>query len=412
MSFWRMAVLVGVLYPMCSHGADAVRIAFIDPISGTFSATGTNTLHQFEFAAEELVNKKAGVLGGRRFEIVALDNKASPRESQIQLKRAIGEGIQIIAQGNSSAVANAVTDAVRKHNRRNPANRVLYLNYSAVDPALTNDKCHFWHFRFDAHAEIKMAALTDVIAKQENIEKIYIIGQDYSFGKAVAAAAVKFLGQKRPDMAILGNELHPIGRVKDFTPYVTKIQSSGAQAIITGNWGADMVGLGKAIVDAGMNVPIYPYYAAFDGVTATMGKAGKGKIRLVHEGHYNPVPTKRLRDYHSAFKAKYPDHDLSNQRVYNVIEILAKAIDKAGSSDPLPVARALEGIEHTTLGGERVFMRREDHQLFQPLQISVHTDEGIEFDGDNSGFGLRTEESVPLENTLVETTCKMTRPQS
>jgi branched-chain amino acid transport system substrate-binding protein len=251
-----------------------------------------------------------------------------------------------------------------------------------------------------------------VIAKQENIEKIYIIGQDYSFGKAVAAAAVKFLGQKRPDMAILGNELHPIGRVKDFTPYVTKIQSSGAQAIITGNWGADMVGLGKAIVDAGMNVPIYTYYAAFDGVTATMGKAGKGKIRLVHEGHYNPVPTKRLRDYHSAFKAKYPDHDLSNQRVYNVIEILAKAIDKAGSSDPLPVARALEGIEHTTLGGERVFMRREDHQLFQPLQISVHTDEGIEFDGDNSGFGLRTEESVPLENTLVETTCKMTRPQS
>jgi|TARA_Y100000031_G_scaffold156742_1_gene212801 branched-chain amino acid transport system substrate-binding protein len=411
MSLWRVAVLVGVLMPMYSHGEDVVRIAFIDPISGTFSATGTNTLHQFEFAAEELVNKKGGVLGGKLLEIVALDNKASPRESQIQLKRAIGEGIQIVAQGNSSAVANALTDAVRKHNRRNPTNRVLYLNYSAVDPALTNDKCHFWHFRFDAHAEIKMAALTDVIAKQENIEKIYIIGQDYSFGKAVAAAAVKYLGEKRPDIAILGNELHPIGRVKDFTPYVTKIQSSGSHAVITGNWGADMVGLGKAIVDAGMNVPIYTYYAAFDGVTATMGKAGKGKIRLVHEGHYNPVPTKRLRDYHRAFKTKYPDHDLSNQRVYNVIEILAKAIDKAGATDPLLVARALEGIEHTTLAGERVYMRREDHQLFQPLQISVHTDEGIEFDGDNSGFGLMTEQSVPLENTLVETSCKMTRPE-
>lgn len=412
MSFWRIAVLVGVLNPMFSHAADVIRIAFIDPISGTFSATGTNSLHQFEFAAEELVNNKGGVLGGKRFEIVAMDNKASPRETQIQLKRAIGQGIQIIVQGNSSAVANALTDAVRKHNRRNPANRVLYLNYSAVDPALTNDKCHFWHFRFDAHAEIKMAALTDVIAKQVNIKKIYIIGQDYSFGKAVAAAAVKFLREKRPDIAIVGNELHPIGRVKDFTPYVTKIQSSGADAIITGNWGADMVGLGKAIVDAGINVPIYTYYAAFDGITATMGKAGKGKIRLVHEGHYNPVPTKRLRDYHRAFKAKYPDHDLSNQRIYNVIEILAKAIEKAGATDPLLVARALEGIEHITLGGDRVYMRAQDHQLFQPLQISVHTDEGIEFDADNSGFGLLTELSVPLENTIVETSCKMTRPQS
>lgn len=412
MMFWRIAVLAGVLLPIFAHGEDVVRIAFIDPLSGAFSATGTNTLHQFQFAAEELVNKKGGVLGGKRFEILGLDSKASPRESQIQLKRAIGEGIQFIVQGNSSAVANALTDAVRKHNRRNPANRVLYLNYSAVDPALTNSKCHFWHFRFDAHAEIKMAALTDVIAQQEQIKKVYIIGQDYSFGKAVAAAAVRFLGEKRPDISIVGNELHPIGRVKDFTPYVTKIQSSGTDAIITGNWGADMVGLAKAIVDAGINVPIYTYYAAFDGVTATLGKAGKGKIRVVHEGHYNPVPTKRLRDYHLAFKKKYPDHDLSNQRIYNVIEILAKAIDKAGSTDPLLVARALEGIEHITLSGERVYMRPDDHQLFQPLQISVHTDEGIEFDGDNSGFGLRTEVSVPLENTLVDTSCKMDRPQS
>jgi branched-chain amino acid transport system substrate-binding protein len=412
MSYWRIAVLAGLLVPMFSQGEDAVRIAFIDPLSGAFSATGTNTLHQFQFAADELVNKKGGVLGGRHLEILGLDSKASPRESQIQLKRAIGEGIQFIVQGNSSAVANALTDAIKKHNKRNPGNRVLYLNYSAVDPALTNAKCHFWHFRFDAHAEIKMAALTDVIAQQENIKKVYIIGQDYSFGKAVAAAAVRFLGEKRPDIAIVGNELHPIGRVKDFTPYVTKIQSSGADAIITGNWGADMVGLGKAIVGAGIDVPIYTYYAAFDGVTATMGKEGKGRIRMVHESHYNPVPTQRLRDYHTAFKKKYPDHDLSNQRIYNVVEILAKAIDKAGSTRPLLVARALEGIEHTTLAGERVYMRADDHQLFQPLQISVHTDEGIEFDGDNSGYGLLTEVSVPLENTVVETSCKMTRPEN
>jgi len=283
-------------------------------------------------------------------------------------------------------------------------------DWTAVDPALTNDKCNFWHFRFDAHAEIKMAALTDVIAENEKIKGVYIIGQDYSFGKAVAAAAVKFLAEKRPDIEIVGNELHPIGRVKDFTPYVTKIRSSGADAVITGNWGADMVGLGKAIVDAGITVPVYTYYAAFDGVTATLGEAGKGKIRMVHEGHYNPVPGERLANYHRAYKVRYPDHDLSNQRVYNVVEILAQAVNKAGSTDPVAVAYALEGIEHTTLSGERVFMRAEDHQLFQPLQISVHTNEGIEFDGDNSGFGLRTEMSVPLENTLVNTTCTMARP--
>ena len=131
--------------------AENVKIAFIDPLSGPFASTGTNGLHQYEFAAETLVNANGGVLGGQKFEIVGFDNKISPKESLIQLQVAIDQGIRYVAQGNSSGVANALTEAIDKHNRRNPDSRVLFLNYSAVDPALTNEKCNFWHFRFDAN---------------------------------------------------------------------------------------------------------------------------------------------------------------------------------------------------------------------------------------------------------------------
>ncbi|MEM7268955.1 MAG: ABC transporter substrate-binding protein, partial [Pseudomonadota bacterium] len=223
-----------------------VKIAFIDPLSGPFATTGTNGLAEYEYAADVLVNEQGGVLDGKKFEIVAFDNKISPKESLIQLQVAIDQGIRYIAQGNSSGVANALTDAINKHNRRNPEDLVMFLNYSAVDPALTNDKCNFWHFRFDANADIKMDALTDVMKRDEAMKKVYLIGQDYSFGKAVAAAAVRNLGAKRPDVEIVGNELHPIGKVKDFTPYARKIVNSDADAVITGNWGSDMVGLGKA----------------------------------------------------------------------------------------------------------------------------------------------------------------------
>ena len=136
--------------------AGDIKIAFIDPLSGPFAGTGTNGLHQYEFAAEKLVNEAGGVLGGQTFEIVAFDNKISPKESLIQLQVAIDQGIRFIAQGNSSGVANALTEAIDKHNRRNPDDRVLFLNYSAVDPALTNDKCNFWHFRFDANADLSL----------------------------------------------------------------------------------------------------------------------------------------------------------------------------------------------------------------------------------------------------------------
>ena len=391
--------------------AENIKIAFIDPLSGPFASTGTNGLHQFEFAVDHMVNDKGGVLGGTNMEIVAFDNKISPKESLIQLQVAIDQGIRYIAQGNSSGVANAITEAVNKHNRRNPDSRVLFLNYAAVDPALTNDKCNFWHFRFDANADIKMDALTDVMVAIDDMKKVYIIGQDYSFGKAVAAAAVKNLSAKRDDVEIVGNELHPIGKVKDFTPYSRKIIASGADAVITGNWGTDMVGLGKSLIESGYDGPIYTYYAAGSGITAELGESAKGRIRLISQGDINPIGSDEARATYTAFKAKHPDGNIDQSRIFNVIGMLAKAIEGAGTADDVvAVAGQLEGMEYDSMWGGKLFMRPQDHQIIQNMNVGVHTNEGIEFDYDNSGFGVLTESTVEMASMDSPTTCEMKRP--
>ncbi|MEM7545912.1 MAG: branched-chain amino acid ABC transporter substrate-binding protein [Pseudomonadota bacterium] len=392
-------------------GHETIKVAFIDPLSGPFASTGTNGLHQFEYAAEKLVNEQGGLLGGTKMEIVPFDNKISPKESLIQLQVAIDQGIRFIAQGNSSGVANAITDAVAKHNRRNPDSRVLFLNYAAVDPALTNDKCNFWHFRFDANADIKMDALTDSIAANEDVKKVYIIGQDYSFGKAVAAAAVKNLGEKRADVEIVGNELHPIGKVKDFTPYARKIVASEADAVITGNWGSDMVGLGKSIVENGYTGPIYTYYAAGSGITGAFGEAGKGTIRLVGEGQINPPVSDAAVAYYEGFKAKHPDGNIDQPRIANTIGMLAQAIEAAGTADDVvAIATALEGMEYDALFGGKVLMRASDHQAIQDVHISEHTNENLTFDYDNSGFGVSVVKTVAMAAADSPTTCEMKRP--
>jgi branched-chain amino acid transport system substrate-binding protein len=400
--------LVVALAPAASS-QDSIRLAYVDPLSGPFAATGENGLNQFRYAAEA-INKAGGVLG-KKLELVPLDNKISPQESLIQLKKVIGDGIPFVFQGNSSGVAHAISDAVQKHNERNAGNRVLYLNYSAVDPALTNDKCHYWHFRFDAHADMKMAALTDVIQANKNIKKLYVLGQDYSFGKAVADAAVSMLGKKRPDVQIVGNELHPIGKVKDFSPYVQKIVASGADAVITGNWGADMIGLAKAANDGGLKVPFYTYYAASDGVTAAIGAAGIDRIRLVHETHPgNPTPPKLLSEYITGYRKLHPQNDVNQPRIHTAVNMLALAIKKAGTTDVDKVAAALEGLEFTNLGGDQVIMRREDHQLQMPIYISVHTNKAIKHDLDASGFGLSLESKVERDKATQPSACKMQRP--
>lgn len=391
--------------------AENIKIAFIDPLSGPFASTGTNGLHQFQFAADYMINSNGGVLGGTEFEILGFDNKISPKESLIQLQVAIDQGVRFIVQGNSSGVANALTEAVDKHNRRNPDSRVLFLNYAAVDPALTNDKCNFWHFRFDAHADMKMDAVTDSIAADTSIKNVYLIGQDYSFGKAVAAAANKYIGEKRPDITIVGDELHPIGKVKDFTPYSRKIVNAKTDAVITGNWGADMLGLGKSIIENGYTGPIYTYYAAGSGITAAFGESGKGSIRLVGEGQVNPPPSDEAAAYYTAFKAKYPDGNVDQTRISNTIGMLAQAIEAAGTADDVvAVANALEGMEYDTIWGGKVMMRPNDHQAIQDLHIFEHTNEGITFPYDNSEYGVRVIKTIEMASADIETTCEMKRP--
>src|SRR3989338_2084945 len=217
----------GAAAALLSLGAHAqtIKVAYIDPLSGPFAQTGEQGLAEFRFAVD-YINKRGGVLGGRKLEVIGFDNKVSPQESLNQLKRVIDQDIRFITQGNSSAVAGALIEAVNRHNERNPGKEILYLHYAAVDPASTTEQCSFWHFRFDANADMKMESLTTWMAGNKNIKKVYLLNQDYSFGHAVRKAAREMLARKRPDIQIVGDDLHPLGKGRGFRPLRAKNNTS------------------------------------------------------------------------------------------------------------------------------------------------------------------------------------------
>ena len=405
-----LARAVLLVVPAGAIAADTVRIAFIDPLSGPFANVGEMEVRAFQYAID-LLNARGGVLGGTKLELVTFDNKANPQDSLLALKQASDQGIRYITQGNSSAVALALSDAVSKQNARDPDRTVLYLNYAAVDPALTNERCSFWHFRFDADAEMKMSALTDTIAANKSIKKVYLINQDYSFGQAVAKAARAMLAKKRPDISIVGDDLHPLGKVKDFSPYVAKIRASGADSVVTGNWGNDFTLLVKAAKDAGLPVDYYTYYAGSPGMLTVLGDGALGHIKNVSVVAGNPF-NERNTVYVTGYRDKYKE-DLILPQPGAVIEMLALAIDRARSTDPEKVARALEGTNYEYLNGP-VQMRADNHQLIQPLFIaSVAKVDGkeVKIDWDHSGMGWKNERRVEGRDTIMPSTCKMERPQ-
>jgi branched-chain amino acid transport system substrate-binding protein len=316
-------------------------------------------------------------------------------------------------QGNSSANAAALIDAINKHNEREPAKRVLFLNYSAVDPILTNEKCSFWHFRFDAHADMRMTALMQVLQDDKKVQSVYLIGQDYSFGQAVLREAKRQLADKRPDVKVVGDELHPMGRVKDFLPYATKIKASGAQAVITGNWGNDLTLLVKSAREAGYEGKFYTFYGNAMGAPAALGDAGVDRVIAVADWLPN-VPGKASEAFYQSFRQRFskPSEDYVHVRMQLMVEALAQAVEKAGSTEPVAVALALEKAR-VSMAGQTGFMRAEDHQFQQPLVVGVMQRQGtpgVPFDVEGSGYGFKVVRQIKAEQASLPSSCKMVRP--
>ncbi len=386
-----------------AQAAETIRIAFIDALSGGAAAVTQNGLNHFRFMAERL--SKAG----RSYEIVAYDNKLSPQESIVAAQKALDAGIRIIAQGNSSAVAAALVDFLDKHNERNPGQQALFLNYAAIDPALTNDKCSPWHFRFDAHADMKMQALTNFLAGKAAVKRVYLINQDYSFGQAVRKSALDMLQAKRPDIQIVGDELHQMAKITDFSPYVAKIKASGADSVITGNWGNDLALLLKAAADAGLNLDWYTYYASGIGSPTAVRQTGLAhRVYGVIEGQAND-PGADADGIESAYRARFQG-SFNVPRIRALMEMLDQAVSRSpGDLSARALARALSGAEYRTMYGATAQLRRADHQLLQDLVIASlgPLQDGMKFDEEATGWGWRSMGRIAAQATALPTSCKM-----
>ncbi len=394
----------------CALGAHAqkgetVKIALIDPQTGLMGPVGNNQLKSWQFFAEKFTQSNPA---GVKFEVVGFDNKLSPAESLNNFKAALDQGVRYIAQGNGSSVAGALIDAVSKHNERNPGKEVIFLNYAAVDPDFTNSKCNYWHFRFDADTSMKMEAMTTFMKDQPDIKNVYLLNQNYSHGQQVARFAKENLSRKRPDVKIVGEDLHPLAQVRDFAPYVAKIKASGADTVITGNWGSDLALLVKAANEGGYTGKFYTYYTGVTGTPTALGTGGEGRVYQVAYQHYNMGG--QMGKWAAEFQTKYKD-DMYTGAIPLAYSALSEAMAKAKSTDPVKVAAAMEGLKYKGFNGE-VEVRKLDHQLQQPLFVTVWQKAGGKFpySAENTGMTLVPVKEYPSFVSSTPTSCQMKRP--
>jgi branched-chain amino acid transport system substrate-binding protein len=388
---------------------ETIKVAYIDPFSGPFASGGDEFLKVFAYILAK-VNADGGALG-KKFEIVPFDDKLQPAEALIALKSVADQNIPFVMQCTGSNVGAALIDGVSKNNARNPDNRILYLNCGALATELTNEQCDFWQFRFTGNVE--MRAVARIKALPKDVTKVYLLNQDYLFGQSIQHDTKKWLAKLRPDIQIVGDELMPFGKVQDFSPYIAKIKASGAQSVITGNYNRDLNLLIKAAVDDGLNVRFDTYLAHLIGGPTAIGAAGEHRLSSVVEMDPNvPVELNKpeAEAFTSAWRATH-ETDFSEAPFLTMFQMLAKAIDKAGSTDALKVALALEDMKATDMVGAPVQMRKEDHQLLMPYYAASFTKD-VKYDAEKTGLGWKTDFIATTEDLTLPTVCKMKRPAS
>jgi branched-chain amino acid transport system substrate-binding protein len=409
----RLISLASLLVATAASADPSIKLGYIDPLSGAGASTGAIGQREFHYYAD--VTNAAGGVDGKKIGITDFDGKANPQESVVQARKALDDGIHIAIQGNSSAVGAALEDFATKNNSRNPDNLLLYLNYNAIDPSLTNEKCSYWHFRWAPSVDMKMGALTNFIKNKPEVKKVYLIGQDYSFGRAVNADAKKMLTEKRKDIQIVGDELHPVLKVTDFSPYIAKIKASGADTVVTGNWGQDLTLLLKAAGEAGLKANWYTLYVGAPGDFAVVKQAGLAdRVFVIADAPPLTDLPPASQKLALGFRDKYHS-DIVQPEDMNLMANLVQAIKEAKSDNPKAIAPKLEGMKMTAYQGGDAWMRAEDHQYMQDMFIMnmgpLKQDADFsKLNQDGSGWGWHLKGRIDAKDTVLPTTCKMQRP--
>lgn len=390
-----------------------LKVAYIDPLTGPFGSVGELMLNHLRFGVDD-INAKGGVLKGVKLELLQFDGKLSAQDSVSALQSAIDQGASVVFTGGSgSSVVAAIVDAAAKHNERNPDRAVIVINHSSIDPDLTGKRCSFWHFQTEANTAMKMKAIANYIKKTPEIHNVYLLNQDYAHGRQWAKYGQEMVTLARPDVKFVGADLHPIGRVKDFAPYIAKLKAAGTDSVITGNWGPDMTLLLKAAGDAGVNYRYFNHSAgSFPGTVMAVSQSKPGQLTWVAEWHPGEAGTPKVDAIAKAYKAKVKQ-DFLAPRIEMSPHLVAAAVNKAQSLQPLKIARALEDLHWESAVGP-VHMRAEDHQLLLPQVVNtIAPVDGktvtVPWEGTNWGF--RTD-AIYSGNELAQgTECKMVRPQ-
>jgi branched-chain amino acid transport system substrate-binding protein len=410
-SILLFACLLGGCISSTAQAADpqTLKIAVLEALSGPQQMISTLIVNAVRYTVQAETSKpdyKGPKIELKEYDTQNLSNLVSDR-----LREAIDDGARVIVQGNSSALAAQISQAVGRHAKRNPDKAVVYLDVVGAAMELTGSKCEFYHFRTSPDVGSVVKALLLGMKQAGKLgTRVYAINQNYSFGQDINNAVkehAKALGYE-----VVGETLHELQKVQDFAPYVAAIASKSPSAVITGNWGNDLLLFLKASREAGQTYNLGAFQLDAPGTLAAAGPSAEGGFAInTFNAELDKDSTALAEDYKSKI-GSYPV--MVAPKTVKGIQFFFEALKSLkGDNDitALDLALAMEKTTmHTSIGD--ISIRKKDHQMITPVVVSqVSKDAKYKADGTDMGFKPVKVIPGPEAISAFQDSCKMERPK-
>ena len=353
---------------------DVIKIGLVEAFSGPAAYNGTLYWLVNTWVAYD-INKRGGIMvDGKKKKIAIIkgDSQAKPTVcKKIAEKLCLEDKVDVLWGTAGSHLTLIVQQVAQKY-------KTVYMNPMSLSDALMDAK-NFNRYTFRTKITTKSIGkgLAYYYSKRPET-KFYILNQDYSYGHIMATAFKEALTKYKPEAQIVGEDYHPLF-IKDFAPYITKIQSSGAEVIFSGDWPPDALNLLMQARQMGCMLPFANTYMDTPSTLIAVGVEGsRGMVNL--SDHCMTIGTPEMEKFieiwhNVATKWKAP-YDTDNwvwpvgggAGTLIITYWLYDVMERAGSTNPEKIIETWEGDTYKALNGV-VHMRDCDHQMVRDVFV-------------------------------------------
>ncbi len=372
-------VAMALLGPAAAAAAPTGRpvLVAIDAEFGHVTSTSAEAIRRGAAIAVDEVNRAGGVLGGRPLALVTRDDRSIPsRAVQNVRELAADPDVVAIIAGKFSTVVAELVPVV--HELRIP----LLAPWSAADAIVENGHTPNYVFRLSLTDTLAIEALMRA-AERDGHPRVGLLLPDTAWGRSALVAAER-LAARRAAPTIVARAWYDWGD-PTLAPQYRALRAAGAQAIVlvaNEPEGAVLVRDIAALPPA-ERLPVFSHWGITGGNFPALAGDALRQVRVTVVQTYSFLGAERrarrvadaLRDRFGVASARAIDSPVGVAHAYDLVHLLAKAIDRAGTTDRAAVRDALERLgehrglvrvyrpaftraRHEALSGDDVFLAR------------------------------------------------------